>query len=530
MRLLLGLFISIAFGLTSFGQKSVVYFHLDKQIFKKKISPPADSLPAVKSKLLTGLQLEGYTGLTISDSLLEKDKWHYTIRYNKRFESVELINSEQQTSVKLSQTLSTINNQLILLENTGYPFAEIQIDSLKESAEVFKVFYRVDSGVFYTITKIHLKSTDDFNTKTVLNSLDIAVGENYSESKIQNLTNLLNQGGLYIPLRAPEILFKEDGAELFIYFKKKKSSNADGFIGFQQNPINQKLQLNGNINLSLKNAFNRAESVKFHWRSSPDRSQNLLADLKYPYLLNLPFGISTNMTIQKQDTTFLRNSFFGSFQYLSPYFSVGVFVQRDNSFLLGNEVLTNFTAFKKTTFGLESTIKLINLDRYRPKIQTKIGLFNFESDSLIRTTSSSNLIMDIGLHQEFKIFPTIFFKSVLNFKQINADYTTSENELFYFGGLNSVRGFYELELNGNTVFYALNTVEYKPIEALSFQLLYDYSQFHATGFNQTHSLGFGFNLNNDNNSLNFIIANGILNDNSIDFRNTKLHIGVKSNF
>ena len=107
---------------------------------------------------------------------------------------------------------------------------------------------------------------------------------------------------------------------------------------------------------------------------------------------------------------------------------------------------------------------------------------------------------------------------------------SSKNELIYFGGLKSVRGFYELELVGNHIFTSLNEIEYQPLSILSFKLIYDYSSFQNNGNFHSNSFGFGFGLLNENSVLEIIIANGVINSSVLDFGNTKIHIGFKSNF
>ncbi len=531
MRTTLSLVICLVILTGVYGQnKSTIYFHIDKQTYKEKVNPPKDAISQIKKRVLTKLYLSGYTGLSIKDSTLKKGNWHYEVQYKSHFKSVELRSDHDQSQTSLSTTLTTINDILTDLENDGYPFAEVKIDAFDEEKEQLVIHYSIDSGQRYIISEIHLKSNDDFNEKTLLNIIDIKQGDLYNESKIKNLNQVIVNNDLYALLRAPELLFRPDKVELFIYFEKKKSSNAEGFIGFQQNAVSQRLELNGYIDFVLKNALNRAEFLQFNWKSNPDKSQNLLIDFRYPYLLNLPLGIAANTNIQKQDTTFLRTAFHGSLQYLTPYYTTGFFAQLDNSFLLNDVILSDFRPFRKNTFGLESTFKYYNLKKYKPTFYFKVGLFNYESDSLESAASTSNLLVELQLNQDYQISGPFFFHSSLNFKQLNASYQTSRNELFYFGGLNTVRGFYELELNGNTVFYALNSIEFKPVSLLSFQLIYDYSQFHSSGFFRTHSFGFGFNLKNNNNALSFIIANGMVNDNPFDLSSTKLHIGLVSNF
>ena len=102
--------------------------------------------------------------------------------------------------------------------------------------------------------------------------------------------------------------------------------------------------------------------------------------------------------------------------------------------------------------------------------------------------------------------------------------------MIYFGGLQSARGFYELELFGNETVIIRNEIEFKPVDLLSMFLLYDYSKFDYNGRHQTNSVGFGFGLNTKGTVLQIIVANGVLDQNSLDFSNTKIHLGFKSTF
>ena len=113
---------------------------------------------------------------------------------------------------------------------------------------------------------------------------------------------------------------------------------------------------------------------------------------------------------------------------------------------------------------------------------------------------------------------------------LTSSISLSRNELVYFGGLQTVRGFYELELYGNEAVVLRNEIEFKPIELLSMFVLYDYSKFNYNGRHQTNSLGFGFGLKSKGTTLQIIVANGVFDQNSVDFSNTKIHLGFKSTF
>ena len=88
----------------------------------------------------------------------------------------------------------------------------------------------------------------------------------------------------------------------------------------------------------------------------------------------------------------------------------------------------------------------------------------------------------------------------------------------------------KLELSGNDIWSLKNEIAFRPVDLISIFALYDYSTFEYQGRHYTNSFGFGFGLNGNGTALQIIVANGVLDDNPVDFSNTKIHIGFKSEF
>jgi len=532
MKKTLILFVVLFLSIPLFAQsKKYVYYHVGKYSEKHETDTSNNLIKPKLIQFKNNTLTLGYVGLELEDSLLKKQNWHYYFRAEKYFKKVVLISDDNTIETPIINTFQKINTALTSLENSGYPFAQIKVTKQKElKSNVLELHYEIDSGKFFTFSNIHIKSPDEFHEKTILNILGIKVGEPYNENKIKNISILFKNSNLYELMRSPEVLFRPSKVELYLTIKKKSASSADGFIGFQQNPENQSIVLNGNVNLTLKNALNRAEMIDFHWLSSPDKSQNFDANVEYPYILGLPISIGGQFNLQKQDTSFIRNSFYGTLKYLHTFYNLGLFYQLDQSFIISTENALGLSEFNRNVYGVEGNFKLLNWKKYTANIYTKIGAFNYESDSFKTASSTQNILYNLNYHQNFNFFKYFHFKNNLGFKNIHANYAISKNEQFYFGGLNSVRGFYELELNGNTVFTALNALVFKPVQLLSLSFIYDYSQFHNDGFYQTNSFGFGFNLENENSTLSIIIANGTFVGTPYNFQNTKLHLGFVSNF
>ena len=510
-----------------------VYVHVDKK--SEKFTKSNDSISDINfiSKAVINYKLMGYIGLSLQGTIYKKKQVHYWLTYKTKFKKVVLVNKDSYLTTTLSDTRSSINKQLIRLEDDGFPFAAINIVSQEIEGKKLVLEFKIDSGKMVLIDKIHIKSEDDFSEKTILNLINLKVGERYNESKIRAIVPILSASNLYKTIRDPQLIFMDGKAELFIYIKKLKSSNADGYVGLQQDRVTRKIQLNGYLNLELNNALNKAEYLNLNWKSNPDKTQNLRFNFEYPYLFNSPIGIEANVNLQKQDTSFVKTDLDFGLNYIQPYFKIGLYNQFINSTILDKTTAFNITEFTKNVIGLNVVLKPqfeSDLSFYKPKLSIKGGFYSYTSDTIKTKRSSSNYTYLINLEQRFKFLNYFSFNNQTGFHGLNASYNLSRNELVYFGGLKSVRGFYELELTGNEVFTVLNELEYQPISSLSFKLIYDYSQFKFNGNNHTNSVGIGFGLINDNSILEISIANGVLNSNQLDFNTTKIHIGFKASF
>lgn len=510
-----------------------VYVHVDKK--SERFVKLNDSIPDDKfiKKAITTFKLLGYVGLELQDTTYKKKKVNYRLNYKTKYKKVVLLNSDSYFTTTLSKTYSVIDKELVSLENSGFPFAKIKVLNQKIEGKKLILEYKIDSGKVVIIDKVHIKSEDKFNEKTILNMLNLKVGEVYNESKIKGIVPILTASKLYATIRDPQLIFKDGKAEVFIYIQKLKSSNADGYIGLQQDKVTRKIQLNGYLNLQLNNALNRGEYLNLNWKSNPDKTQNLKFNFEYPYLFNSPVGVETNVNLQKQDTSFVKSDIDLGVNYLQPFFKIGLYNKFINSIILDKTSAINIVGFSKNIIGLNVVLKphfYSSLSFYKPILSLKGGFYSYTSDSIETKTSSSNYTYLINLEQKFRFLNYFSFNNQIGFTGLNSSYKLSRNELVYFGGLKSVRGFYELELTGNEVLTILNEIEYQPISTLSFKILYDYSQFSFNGVNRTHSFGVGFGLINDNSILEINIANGILNSNQFDFNTTKIHIGFKASF
>ena len=127
-------------------------------------------------------------------------------------------------------------------------------------------------------------------------------------------------------------------------------------------------------------------------------------------------------------------------------------------------------------------------------------------------------------------------KNVVNIKSQNFYLQSSSyiiNELYRFGGINSIRGFNENSLQGNLFTSLLTEYRYVLSPSIYAHTIIDYGYFQDKTSNADNNLlcfGFGFGLLTKNGLFNLIYANGSTNEQTIKLSNSIIHISFKATF
>jgi hemolysin activation/secretion protein len=127
-------------------------------------------------------------------------------------------------------------------------------------------------------------------------------------------------------------------------------------------------------------------------------------------------------------------------------------------------------------------------------------------------------------------------KNVVNIRSQN-HYLQSDtyivNELFRFGGINSIRGFNENSLQANMFTSILTEYRFVPAPNIYIHSIIDYGYFRDESSKNGGGLlglGIGFGLLTNNGLLNLVYSNGSTDDQSIKLSNSIVHISFKTTF
>ncbi len=434
------------------------------------------------------------------------------------------------------ETIPAVLEKLTALRNQkGHAFARLRLTSF-EKTEKNKLAARlwVDDGKPRQIDSIALKGYTKFPRSFLKYYTGIKKGTTFNQKKLVNQSETLNELGFVSTLKPPEALFRKDTTVVYLYLKKENNNQFDGILGFATHEKTQKVAFNGYLNLELNNNLNYGEQLLLNYKADGDEQVNFRVKATLPYLFRTPFGISGELRIFKRDSSFItteqqwRTTYQAS-PRLSTYLGYKAF---ESSNLLDEVLAGSPVEDYKSNFFIVGTVyrklqhrKLFPLKTF---IEIDGALGNRSTagnkDGQVRLETAIN--HTFNLNRENSIY-------VANSSSVLFSDTYLVNELFRFGGINSIRGFDENSIDAS-LFSVLNTeYRYQFSESLYVHSIIDAGYFENQARSLSahlYSFGLGLGLNTKAGLFKLNIANGQADDQDFNFANTKIHISLSSKF
>lgn len=447
---------------------------------------------------------------------------------------------------------------LTLAENNGYPFASISLDSLQLNDNQIGATVRLDKGPLILFDSLQLTGSTKTTRRFLAKYLQIYPGQPYDQQKVKNAARLLRQL-LYLELtQPPRVQFGREQARLYLNLNDKKSNQFDGIVGFLPDPQrkNQKLLVNGEINLGIRNLKGSGKELGLHWRKVQRGSQLLDANYVHPNFLGSPLELGFTFNLYKQDSSFITLKPRLQFGFnTQQYGKISFFSELQNSRLLlsaaslqdrtDSLVLSDFTY---TSYGLQYQRNQLD-DFYFPRQgyqvsgQLALGNKNIKRNigreaAYYDTIQLKTTQVALALHSEY------YFKlaraSVLLTRLKGEALLNSQlfyNDLFRLGGLTSLRGFTDYALYAAR--YAVGTLEYRLFTGPDSYVLLFYDQgYYYRNLNQDRvqeypfGLGGGISFSTGGGIFQFIYSVGqskALNQ-PISLNYSRIHFGITSRF
>jgi outer membrane protein assembly factor BamA len=469
----------------------------------------------------------------ITVELEEKDRWQL-----RKF-NVSLAKSNAKFTANEFSTL--LKNGLNAFLDNGYPFIAISFENLEIVEDEISLQLKFDRGMIFRWTEIHIKGDSSISVNAIENSIGIRKGDFFNESLLAQVDKRIEQLSFITKIKASELLFTEKGVELFLYLKSQKISSVQGAIGLQPNPITQTMVLTGDLQMKLANVFKKAESVDLSWRSIQPQTQSLNFKLVYPYLFKSPFGIDARFNLYKRDSTFLDlKSALGVVYTLKNGSQLKASYQLLASNLLfasaSSSEFSNLAKVRTNSYGISYTHRKLD---YIPN-PSKGRFLNVEAFIGSRTATKDSVSEKKNVARASIQFDNYFSLAKRHVLKLSAGFETYyapqvfQNELYRFGGLNSLRGFNEDELFASTKLSY--TLEYRfLVDRNSNAFLFFEQAFYENNSSNylkdnPFGVGTGFSFGTKLGIFTISYAVGKQLTNPFDFRLSKIHFGYTAYF
>ncbi|MGB3344237.1 MAG: BamA/TamA family outer membrane protein [Aequorivita sp.] len=417
----------------------------------------------------------------------------------------------------------------------GKAFARLRLTEFEKDPDGFlTASLMLESGSHRTVDSIAIKGYEQFPRSFLKHYAGIKKGKTFNQKKLVAQSENLNSLGFVSAIKPPEALFRKDSTIVYFYLEKQNNNLFDGILGFATNEDTQKLELNGYVNLELNNNLNYGEQLLINYKADGKEQVSFRAKAVLPYLFKTPFGLSGELKIFKRDSSFITTE-----QQLRISYQINTTSQAyvgyrgfDSSKLLDESVAgIPIEDFKSNFFIAGATYTRPQNRRLFPiktllTLDTGIGNRKKEgsSESQFKAEALINNIFYLNYNN------SIFVQSTTGILQSD---TYLVNELFRFGGINSIRGFDENSIDAS-LFSVINTeYRYQFNEAVFAHSIIDIGYFE----NQTlslkqklYSFGLGLGLSTKAGLFRLIVANGGGDNQDLDFSNSKIHISISSRF
>lgn len=456
------------------------------------------------------------------------------------------------------------------LENSGYPFANIYLDSFNLESEGISAILKLEKGPLYKIDSIRVYGDVKISNRFLQRLLEIPDGSIYQKQKLLSVSPKLLQLPYLTEQQKWRMSYLGTGSILNLYLKEKKSSQINGLVGFlpaTDQLGRNKLLITGDFNLNLRNGFGLGEALTVQFQQIQVNSPRLQLGYQQPFLFGSPFGIDFSFDGFKKDSSFLNIKLQLGVQYSFGGNKSGkVFFQQFISNLL--DVDTTAIRFTKrlpdqidqTTSNIGVEYEWFNTDyRFNPrkgvdlKLTGSAGIrkirpnnnitgikdpsnpgFNFQSlyDSL--QTKAYTFRVRANVAKYIKTGKQTTLKTAFNAGLIQSA-RIFRNELYQIGGFRLLRGFDEESIFASA--YAVATAEYRILIGLNSYLyaftdgawVQNHSQYANTS-NTFFGTGAGIAFETKAGIFNIAFAAGKRNDLPFNLRQSKIHFGYVNFF
>ena len=441
-------------------------------------------------------------------------------------------------------------------EDSGYPFVKVSLSEPVVDGDMISGPLSIEKNKPYNIDSIHIMGDLPVDVKHLYRHIGISPGDPYNEKKFKNAGVLLRETAFLTEVRAPEMEFMSNSADMYLYVGRRQASQFSGLLGILPGGPDQSFKIAGELNLSLLNVLGKMENIELQWQNPGNNIQQLDVGAGQPYLFGRSFGVDVQLHMHRQDSTYMKIEAEAGIPFAIPDRGIlRAYVRTTGSALIaGGGYVAGMTVPAAEVRGNSAGLswrhyKIDNrINPYRGwMVHGSLGAGN-KTIKLPADLTATEKVSKAGFGEgsvRLEWFLPVTGSGTLmlanisaikrNFGAGNDDDYFFANEMFLLGGIHSIRGFDERSIAASA--YSIQRIEYRYLfeESSNIFLFFDgmaYTQ-KLPGPDLSdipYGLGGGFTFNTRAGQFAISYALGSQMGSPLSFRSGKVHMGIVNRF
>jgi len=488
-----------------YGQDSLlVQIHCEGQFHEQATLSEADGVNPFVDSLVNKLHEDHYLEASVDSVLSFEKNYHVYIHKGRQYQNIHIIPDPvaieyaqgklKPKSYPYEEALGLKTSLLTTADNNGYAFAEIKFEDIVIEDDQVSAVMKLQLNRKVRINQLNIIGDAKVHPSFLGAYLGLTPGRALSKEQLLQAQRRLDNLPFVRATKNPNVTFKEDGAEVFLFADEKQASRFDALVGFL--PVNDPLAersviLTATALVDLINTLQRGERIFFEFQQLRPLTQEISTEVSLPYFAGLPFGVRGSFDLSKQDTSFLDLDYsigaqylYGGDNYVEIFFASDItrLLDVNESQIINSKMLPSRVDTRIQYYGVQwRNHNLDNLVNPRSgwllKSRVMIGAKDVRPSNLILNLVDPNdedfdfstlydeqerqdqLILSFDVQKYFPIGQQSAFRIDLHGAGLFSEGTIFDNEKFRIGGNQLLRGFNEQ--NFFTDRYLLNTLEYR---------------------------------------------------------------------
>ncbi|AND64554.1 hypothetical protein AX766_09065 [Flavobacterium covae] len=502
--------------------------HLDSiSLFKEinKITKTLTQQGYIEQKIISNTKFNDSTRIIKYELGSRIQKIHIYLGNHK------ILLEEKQDTLKIN--FKNLDTQLLnftkILEKKGFPLTEIKLSNIKKEKQILYTEITIPKDTKRSISEIRINGYSNFPKNHLHHIQKHYQRKTFNENISIEIKNSFKKFPFCKTIKEEEVLFSKDSTIIYAYLEKQKKNTFDGYIGFTS--LKNKLKLNGHLDLKLLNTLNSGEKLNLYWNNNGDQQSLFNLSSEIPYIFRTSLSLKGDLNFFKQDSTFQKTKSEIELGYLINYNTrCYIGYQETESSDIQNSKLRTLTDYKNYFYTI--SFQLTNQISNETPFSEKTNLI-FKTGAGKRNTTNHTTQYFISAELShlflFNNQNSLFIKSQNYYLNSNFYLT---NELFRFGGINSIRGFNDNSLQAHFLTSIISEYRYKINHNLYIHSIIDYAHTEDATLktkNDLKSFGLGFYLINKKSLIHIQYSNGRSNNTDLKIKNSIFHINLSFN-